>query len=314
MSSGEQFAPEALEAWPCGLALARLDGTLLACNRYFEELVGRTSEEMTGTTRFSELLTVPGKLFYDTHFLPQLRLQGRIHEIAFDLARRGQPAIPILLNAVIRNTADGASETVCYAVFKASERRRYERELLLARRNAEYLTELFKFSDDAIMTVSPDDVITNWNESATRLFGYAPSEVMGRKLPELIVPDDLQQEFRRMREKLADGTTQRLETVRVSRDGTRIDVSTTLTPHLEPPGIMVGYSCVIRDETERKKTAQALIRSEKIASVGRLASSISHEINNPLEAITNLLYLIAEHDQLPGHRGVPGTQGAVPHG
>jgi len=55
---------------------------------------------------------------------------------------------------------------------------------------------------------------------------------------------------------------------------------------------MVGYSCVIRDETERKKTAQALIRSEKIASVGRLASSIAHEINNPLEAVTNLLYIM----------------------
>ena len=103
-----------------------------------------------------------------------------------------------------------------------------------------------------------------------------------------VVKRDLQEEFRRTREKLADGTTERQETVRVSKNGTRIDVSSTLTPHLEPPRIMVGYSCVIRDETERKKTAQALIRSEKIASVGRLASSIAHEINNPLEAVTNL--------------------------
>jgi signal transduction histidine kinase len=65
-----------------------------------------------------------------------------------------------------------------------------------------------------------------------------------------------------------------------------------LTPHLEPPGALVAFSAIIRDITARKLTEKALLQNEKLASVGRLASSIAHEINNPLEAVTNLLYLL----------------------
>jgi signal transduction histidine kinase len=61
---------------------------------------------------------------------------------------------------------------------------------------------------------------------------------------------------------------------------------------MEPPGIVVAFSAVIRDTTRRKQVERALVQTEKLASVGRLASSIAHEINNPLESVTNLLYIL----------------------
>jgi signal transduction histidine kinase len=80
----------------------------------------------------------------------------------------------------------------------------------------------------------------------------------------------------------------------------------------EPRAWRVNYSPIFHEDgsvraistasieiTNQKKAESALIQSEKLAAVGRLASSISHEINNPLEAITNLLYLIAMHEDLP---------------
>ncbi len=78
----------------------------------------------------------------------------------------------------------------------------------------------------------------------------------------------------------------------LSRDRREIDLSISFTPHIEPPGIFVAFSAIMRDVSARKQTEKALIQSEKLASVGRLASSIAHEINNPLESVTNLLYIL----------------------
>jgi signal transduction histidine kinase len=78
----------------------------------------------------------------------------------------------------------------------------------------------------------------------------------------------------------------------IQNGGEPVDVSVTLSPYMEAPGILVAFSAVIRDITARKRAEKALLQSEKLASVGRLASSIAHEINNPLEAMTNLLYIL----------------------
>ncbi len=75
-------------------------------------------------------------------------------------------------------------------------------------------------------------------------------------------------------------------------DGKAVEVDVALTPHMEAPGTLVAFSAIVRDSTSRKRTQKALLQNEKLASVGRLASSIAHEINNPLEAVTNLLYIL----------------------
>ena len=81
------------------------------------------------------------------------------------------------------------------------------------------------------------------------------------------------------------------ETVRVAKDGRRIDVALTISPIRDENGRIVGASKIVRDITQKKQTEQALRMTERLAAVGRLAATIAHEINNPLEAITNLLYL-----------------------
>jgi signal transduction histidine kinase len=65
-----------------------------------------------------------------------------------------------------------------------------------------------------------------------------------------------------------------------------------LTPHMKAPGTLVAFSAVLRNIADQKIALRALLQSEKLASVGRLASSIAHEINNPLSSVTNLLYIL----------------------
>jgi signal transduction histidine kinase len=83
-----------------------------------------------------------------------------------------------------------------------------------------------------------------------------------------------------------------------SFDGGRKIIRNSAMP-LEDNGAIVGGVVLLEDVTDRLRSEQALIRAEKLASAGRLAATIAHEINNPLEAVTNILYLLAQNRSLP---------------
>src|SRR6185437_6431141 len=78
---------------------------------------------------------------------------------------------------------------------------------------------------------------------------------------------------------------------RVRKDGERIDVSLTISPVKDEHGKVIGAAKIVRNITENKKIERALRTTEKLAAAGRLAATVAHEINNPLEAVTNLVYL-----------------------
>src|SRR3981189_474154 len=75
------------------------------------------------------------------------------------------------------------------------------------------------------------------------------------------------------------------------KDGGRVPVLLTISPLRNREGRMVGASVIARDLSAQQRSEEAVRRTEKLATAGRLAASIAHEINNPLEAVLNLLYL-----------------------
>ena len=81
------------------------------------------------------------------------------------------------------------------------------------------------------------------------------------------------------------------ETVRVGKSGQRVEVSLSISPVRDENGKIIGAAKIARDITEHKKIERALRTTEKLAAAGRLAATVAHEINNPLEAVTNLVYL-----------------------
>ncbi|MDP9429605.1 MAG: PAS domain-containing protein [Actinomycetota bacterium] len=120
---------------PCGYFSALPDGRLVKVNRTFCEWTGRPADELIGQ-RFQELLGVGGRVFYETHLAPLLRMQGMVREVALDVVRADGSLLPCLLNAVEVRDSGGTALLVRATVFEATSRRRYERALLAAQRAA----------------------------------------------------------------------------------------------------------------------------------------------------------------------------------
>ena len=153
------------------------------------------------------------------------------------------------------------------------------------------LAAIVDSSEDAIVSKDLTGIVLTWNQAATRIFGYTADDMVGVSILRLI-PLDLQHEEGEILAKIKAGERiDHYETTRLRKDGSTIEVSLTISPIRNSSGTVVGTSKIARDISGTKKLERQLIQAEKIATMGRMAATIAHEINNPLEAITNLVYL-----------------------
>ena len=160
------------------------------------------------------------------------------------------------------------------------------------------LAAIVESSDDAIIGKTMDGTITSWNRGAEHIYGYKAEEMIGKPIL-LLSPPDRTKEVAEILERLQRGErTEHMETVRKTKDGRLIDVSLSLSVMRNAAGEIIGASTIARDITELKRAEQALRNSEKHAMVGRLSAIMAHEINNPLEAVSNVLYLLASRTNL----------------
>ncbi|WP_105385373.1 PAS domain-containing sensor histidine kinase [Neorhizobium alkalisoli] len=120
----------------CGYLSLGADGVIVKVNKTLCNWLNADSYDLLGK-RFHDLLSVPGKIFHETHFAPLLRMQGYFNEVALDLVSSTGEYIPVLANALERQSEDGNLLFTRVTLFQATGRRKYERELVDARRAAE---------------------------------------------------------------------------------------------------------------------------------------------------------------------------------
>jgi PAS domain S-box-containing protein len=163
------------------------------------------------------------------------------------------------------------------------------------RKNAEVaaqrLAAIVESSDDAIVSKDLNGVVTSWNPGAERIFGYSAAEMIGQSITKIIPPNLYEDEARILATIGRGERIEHFETVRLHKSGHQIEVSLTVSPVKDQAGCIIGAAKIARDITQQKKAERDLRTTERLASVGRLAATVAHEINNPLEAVTNLIYL-----------------------
>lgn len=147
------------------------------------------------------------------------------------------------------------------------------------------LAAIFESSGDAIIGKDLSGTIVSWNAGAERLSGYSADEMLGRPVT-LLLPPDRSNEVAHIREKLKRGEpVEHFETVRLRKDGTRLDVSLAILPIRDESGTPIGALTIARDISALKQLEAQYFHVQKMDSIGRFASVIAHDFNNLLAAI-----------------------------
>jgi sigma-B regulation protein RsbU (phosphoserine phosphatase) len=137
----EDSAEDLYDNAPCGYLSTLLDGQIAKINQTLLDWLGYRRADLVGRRTFSDLLTVGGRLYHETHFAPLLRMQGEIRGIALELLAADGTRLPVMVNSTVKTTPDGVPHLIRTTVFDARDRRAYEQELLRARREAEQARE-----------------------------------------------------------------------------------------------------------------------------------------------------------------------------
>ena len=263
-----------------------LSGIITDWNAAAERMFGYAAQEMVGR---SVLTIIPPELHYEElDTLSKLRDGGRIeHYDTFRVHKAGHRVDVSLSLSPIRDSA-GRMIGVSKIAREISERLRSDN----ARQT---LAAIVESSEDAIISKTLDGIIMTWNAAAERLFGYKPEEIIGHSVLRLI-PRELHFEEPQIIARLRSGQRiEHYETRRMRKNGEIFDISLTVSPIKDATGKVIGASKIVRDISDRRAAAAALIEKEKLAATSRLAATLAHEVNNPLESITNLAYLLANH-------------------
>jgi PAS domain S-box-containing protein len=198
----------------------------------------------------------------------------------------------IEINGNLQSETAAPKGRILGTIRDVTEIRKTEAEAQESAKRLSELAAIVASSDDVILSKDLNGIITSWNDAATRVFGYNAGEMIGTSILKLI-PEHLHSDEKTILENIRAGRrVEHFETVRLTKRGELIDVSLTVSPVKDAQGRVIGASKILRDISTRKRMERSLLQAEKIAATGRMAATIAHEINNPLEAVMNLLFLL----------------------
>lgn len=275
-----------------GVGMGRVsltDARWIDANDALCRMVGYTLEEMQATP--GPEITHPDDVNLD--LVPFRRMAaGEIDSYTVEkrfIHKQGHLVWARLTLSLVRD-AQGRPDYEIAVVEDITQRKQAEQALAEKAR-------LLELSYDAVMVRNAQNRIVYWNQGAIETYGYTREEVLGRN-PHELLQTQFSEPLDRIIEALHRDGSWTGELIHTRKDGRNITLSSRWSLDRDANGNPAAILEINRDITERKQAEEALIRTEKLAGAGRMAATIAHEINNPLETITNVLYLIGTDEGL----------------
>ncbi len=202
---------------------------------------------------------------------------------------------------LVRRDSEGSVSQFQGIVLDVTDRYRYQEE-------TERLAFIVNSSLDAIVGKGLDGTIVSWNPSAEVMYGYTADEAIGKPIS-MIIPDELYPEYRRAFMQVKRGKrVPWFETVRARKDGSRIDVSMTISPVKDRAGKIIGASAIAKDITGRKRAEEALRQAND--KLNLLGSITRHDVINQVGILMGYLTLLDEGDQESRNRHIAAAKQA----
>jgi two-component system cell cycle sensor histidine kinase/response regulator CckA len=167
-----------------------------------------------------------------------------------------------------------------------------------------WLAAIVSSSNDAIIVLTPDGIVTHWNAAAERIYGYSSAEMMGAGIFRIVPPDLADEVAAFLESAKLDADVTNVVTERLAKDGRRLIVTVTLSAIRDRQGALIGVSAIERDITADHLRDEQLREAKQLEGVGQLAAGIAHDMNNILTAMMAGVHLVIQNSELtPRARG-----------
>ena len=315
-----------LEAIPDAVAAVNQSGVIIQVNSQIEALFRYTRDELIGQ-RIEMLVPERHRPAHDAH-REQFHQQPKIRRMGsgLDLYGRRRDGSEFPVEISLSPVATGNGMIVLSAIRDISDRKRIEEELRRAneeldrrksrevRESQNRLALIVDSSQDAIIGKNLDGIVTHWNKGAEEIYGYTAMEMIGRSITTL-APQERADEIPAILQKIRNGErVEYFESVRVTKDKRRLNVSISVSPIYDAEGKVVGASTIARNITAQKKVEDQLRQSQKMEAVGRLAGGVAHDFNNLLGIVTACSELLRTHADSEGVEYIDNIREAAKRG
>ncbi|WP_426328710.1 PAS domain S-box protein [Pedobacter sp. R-06] len=262
-----------IESSDDGIVSKDLNGIIISWNNSAERIFGYSAMEMIGQ---SILKIIPKHLHgEEPEIIAQLKRGIRVDH--FETQRLHKDGRLIAVSLTISPVFDGNSNIIGIS--------KIVRDMTLHKKaevDGKRLMAIIETSDDAIISKDLNSIITSWNESAERIFGFSAMDMIGESILKIIPEERHYEEPQILRKILSGERVNHFETERLRKDGSLICVSLTISPIKSSTGEVIGISKIARDITDKK-----LIEQKK----GEFLAFVSHELKTPLTSLKSYIQI-----------------------